>query len=167
MSSMLPVPLAVEAAVRRLRMAVNVAPPSVLGRVSTTEVPVAVAGPGVGDHDRVRDPWPGTAVPIVPVTLDPPRLSVLVISRSACGVSVSVSVALLLAVVVVGIPSNASSSKSPSSVLVTPTGGVTVAVFDSVPVADERWWPCSVYVTVLPAGKIDVGVVDAAGAAWP
>ena len=36
---------------------------------------------------------------------------------------------------------------------VTPAGGATLAVFDSVPVAVEAMLAVSVYVTVLPAGK--------------
>ena len=35
--------------------------------------------------------WPGIAVPVAPVTLDPPELSVLVISRFVSGVSVRTS----------------------------------------------------------------------------
>ncbi len=69
--------------------------------------------------------------------------SVLVIARSACAVSVSVSVALLL----------------PGLVSVTPAGGVTVAVFDSVPLALPLMVAASVYVIVLPAGRLTVSLM--------
>ena len=60
--------------------------------------------------------------------LDPPTLSTLVIDRSA---TLSVSVA----------------ETSLSSI------GLTVAVFENVPVAVEGTVPVIVYVTVLPAGR--------------
>ena len=60
--------------------------------------------------------------------LEPPALSLLVIDRSA---RLSVSVAEMAV----------------------PTGGVTVAVFDNVPVAVELTVPVTLYVTALPAGS--------------
>ncbi len=71
---------------------------------------------------------PGTAV-VAP--------SVLVIDRSAVGVSVSVSVAELFA----GVGS------------VTPAGGATVAVLTSVPVAAAEIDPLTVNVTEAPTGR--------------
>ena len=58
---------------------------------------------------------PGTAVPVVPVTDEPPSLSVLVMARVAFGPRVSVSVA----------------------VTVVASEAVAVAVLDSVPVAED------------------------------
>src|SRR5262249_9539148 len=71
---------------------------------------------------------PGTAV-VVP--------SVLVICRSACGVSESVSVAVL----------------SVGAGAVTPAGGVSVAVLVSVPVAAGSIWTVKEKVTLPPAGR--------------
>ena len=88
------------------------------------------------------------------MTLDPPRLSVLVISRSASGVSVSVSVALLRVRYVGDV-----------AVLVTPAGGVTVAVFDNVPVADDAIVGLDRVGDRAAGRQVDVGVVDAAAAA--
>ena len=68
------------------------------------------AGSGVADDDRVGQAAPG----VTDVTP-----SVLVIARSPCGVSVSVSMAVLLLVLI----------------SVVPTGGLTVAVLLSEPVA--------------------------------
>ena len=47
-----------------------------------------------------------------------------------------------------------------------PTVGVTVAVFDNVPVAVELTVPLTVYVIELPAGSTTAGVVDIARAAF-
>src|ERR1051325_2022560 len=69
--------------------------------------------------------------------------SVLVICRSACGVSVSVSVLLL----------------SVRSGSVTEPGAVTVAVFDNEPVADALMVPVAVYVIVLPVGMLTVSLM--------
>src|SRR5262245_59057263 len=103
------------------------------GNVSATVDPGALLGPAL---DAV----------IVYVT-DPPAVtvvtpSVLVIARSACELRVSVSVALLLA--------------GFGSVTAPP---LTVAVFDSVPVADAEIAADAVYVTDAPAGRFAVSLM--------
>src|SRR6476469_9732376 len=78
--------------------------------------------------------------------------SVLVIDRSARGVSVSVSVGLLLV----------------GSGSVSPGGGVTVAVLVRAPVADGLTWAVKLNVTVAPAGRLTAvasGPVPLAGPA--
>ena len=70
----------------------------------------------------------------------PTAPSVLVIDRSACGVSVSVSVAVLF----------------PGSGSVVPAGAVTVAVFASVPVAPGAMFAVSVNVAVPPGASVTV-----------
>ena len=69
--------------------------------------------------------------------------SVLVIDRSACGVSVSVSVALLF----------------PGVGSVTPAGSVTVAVLDRFPVAEALMVADTVYVILLPVGMLTVSLM--------
>ena len=68
-------------------------------------------------------------MPVEGVMLEPPALSTLVIARLG---KLSVSVA----------------------VLAVPMGGVTVAVFDTVPVAVELTVPVIVYVIALLAGRL-------------
>jgi hypothetical protein len=89
---------------------VQVTPVSVAGNVSATVAPVTADGPALLAVMVYVTPPPGVAV-VTP--------SVFVIARSALGESVSVSVAEL----------------SPGVGSVTPPGAVTVAVFESVPVA--------------------------------
>ena len=89
---------------------VHVAPVSTPGSVSATVAPVTALGPAFDATIVYVTGLPGTAVN---------EPSVLVIERSAVGLSVSVSVAVLLA----GFGS------------LTPTGAVTVAVLTRVPVA--------------------------------
>ena len=69
--------------------------------------------------------------------------AVFVSDRSACGVSVSVSVAELL----------------PGVGSVTPAAAVTVAVFESVPLALAEIVPVAVYVTEPPAGRLAVSLI--------
>src|SRR6202522_3506486 len=89
------------------------------------------------------------AVPTEPLTLEPPRLSDLVISNATSGVKVSLSVALLIvslvaaATVLAGMtPSRVALARIacglefPGLVSIAPAGGVTVAVFDKVPIAE-------------------------------
>jgi hypothetical protein len=80
------------------------------GKVSATEAPVAVAGPAFAATIVYVTVIPGTAKAVP---------SVLVIDRSAIGLTVVVSVALLLAPLV----------------SVVPPAALTVAVFESVPEA--------------------------------
>src|SRR5215468_2631444 len=103
---MLPAPLAVHVpppAPTHVQVAVSAA-----GNVSATVAPGAFDGPALDAVIVYVTLPPGVAV-VTP--------SVFVIDRSACATNVSLSVAELLA----GVGS------------VTPAGGVTVAVFDSVP----------------------------------
>jgi hypothetical protein len=74
-------------------------------------------------------------------TADTP--SFFVIDRSAVTMIVSVSVALSL----------------PATGSVTDAGAVTVAVFDSVPVAAGLSVPVAVYVTVPPGGSTTVRLI--------
>src|SRR5437763_738173 len=106
---MLPAPLAVQldpgdAAHVQLTLV------SVAGKVSLTVVPGASLGPLLLAVIVYVMAVPGTALV---------KPSVLVIARSACGVSVSLSVALSL------LPSGS----------LTPTAAVTVAVLSTLPVA--------------------------------
>ncbi len=91
---------------------VQVAPIIAAGNVSATVAPTAVLGPALLATIVYAIPDPGTIVATP---------SVLVIARSATGVSVSVSVAVLLA----------------AFGSTTVAGTVTVAVFEIVPVAPD------------------------------
>jgi hypothetical protein len=104
------------------------------GSVSATVAPVTALGPALlATIVYVTDP-PGVAV-VTP--------SVLVIDRSALAFNVSVSVALLL----------------PGVGSVTPAGAVTVAVFDSEPVALGLMFAMTVYVTLPPTGRLTVALM--------
>src|SRR6185436_4081300 len=104
-------------------------PESVAGKVSVTDAPATLLGPVFETIIVYVSGVPGMAV-------DWP--SVLVICRSACGVSVSVSVALLL----------------PGVGSVTPAGAVTVAVLLKVPVAAGSIVADTTYVMELPGGIV-------------
>src|SRR6266540_3540802 len=110
-SLMLPVPLAVNPEAPPVCVAVKVTPVMRAGKLSVTTAPVTLLGPLLITVIVYVLLWPGTY-------LDRP--SVMVTLRSAWKVIVSVSVALLL----VRLGS------------VTSIGAVTVAVLESVPVAD-------------------------------
>src|SRR5262245_57593090 len=98
---------------------VNVTPVSAAGKMSAMVAPTTLLGPGLVTTIVYVVGVPGISVAVP---------SVLVIDRSPSGVSVSVSVALLL----------------PGTGSMIPDGTVTVAVFDSVPVAPGAIVPVTV-----------------------
>ena len=111
-SPMLPAPEAVKPEAPPVCVAVKVTPVKTLGKMSLTAAPVTLLGPKLMTTIVYVFPKPGVYAVL---------LSFTVTVRSAWNVIVAVSVALLLA----GLGS------------VTPFGAVTVAVSDTVPVADE------------------------------
>src|SRR5581483_6457274 len=113
-SLMLPLPLALKPLAPPV--AVQVTPVKAAGKVSVTVAPVTLLGPALVTTRVYVSLVPGTAV-VLP--------SVLVICRSAWGVSVSVSVALLF----------------PGLGSITPAGAVTVAVLLRLPVAPALMVP--------------------------
>src|SRR6185295_1613760 len=104
------------------------------GNVSVTDEPGALLGPALDAVIVYVTEPPGVAV-VTP--------SVLVTARSAVAPSVSVSVAELL----------------PGVGSVTPAGAATVAVLESVPVADGEIVQLAVYVTLPPAGRLTVSLM--------
>ncbi len=119
---------------------VQVAPVSAAGKVSATVAPVAALGPGVRGDDRVGHRAARRSPSSTP--------SVLVIARSACGVSVSVSVADVVARRRIG----------------DAAGRVTVAVLDERAGRRRRRSSQSrCRSTVPPTGRL-TRVVDVAGA---
>jgi hypothetical protein len=125
---------------------VHVAPEMMPGTVSVTVPPVTTDGPELDATIVYVTEVPGCSV-VAP--------SVLVMMRSACGVSVSLSVAVLLA--------------DDGSVMPDPTD--TDAVFDNDPVAPAATTPVTVKVVVPPTGKPTVELMlplpDAAGQVAP
>ena len=109
----------------------QVAPVTAAGRVSSTSTPVAVLGPELATTISYWMALPGTTGEV---------LVVLVIDRSPCGSRVSSSVALLAVM--------------PGSL--TPAGALTVAVFDSVPVAAGSTSQVARKVTDWPASRSTV-----------
>ena len=142
----------------------NVAPLSVLGKASTIEAPVASLGPAlvtvrVGDSlawhggaDRAGDARSAQVVGLGDFEIG--------LRRERVGIG---GTAALDFGVVVGVQIDGIVESSPSVLLL--PGGVTVAVFDNVPVADGAMVAVQRVRHRAAGRQVDVGVVDAAGAA--
>src|SRR5229473_3294657 len=126
---MLPVPLVTPQLAAGVHVQVALLMPA--GSVSVTVAPVTASGPPFVTVMVYVTVPPGTAV-VAP--------SVLVMLRSACGVSVSVSVAVLL----------------PGVGSVVPAGAVTLAVLLRLPVAEAEMLAVTVNVAVPPFARLTV-----------
>ena len=128
-SLILPAPLVVKPVAPPVAEAVKVSLVKLAGNGSVMAAPVTLPGPVLLTTIVYVNDWPGMTLPVLGVMLEPPALSTLVIDRLA---RLSTSVAFF------GVPA----------------GGVAVAVLVMVPVAVELTVPVTIYVIVLPDGKL-------------